>query len=178
MTEIVALSVEQIVDAFKTAGVSEKRLNRLQRTNIQTPLKGTFSELIFLSFKTDAGVELKYPALSVTDKDGKVVGNVAVGTILQGESIGKARKISQNNTNGFAGKWFHATKPISLIPGTSEAEQISNLIGRSYTAKQKPNTIIAKIAIDENNKPIFYETEDEAIAAVTNKDCYLFTLVD
>lgn len=175
MDEIKLTAVE-VLEAYKNAGLTEKRLNRAQATNTQMPSSGKFHSLDFATFKDDQGVERKYPVLIVVDAKGKKIGTVAVGTILQQISTGKARQI-KNESSEYKGQWFHAGKPLSSIPGMNEAEQVANLIGRSFKATEKRDTVIPKINI-VNNKPVFYTDEPTAVLAVENKDCYLIAITD
>lgn len=174
--DVVKVTAEQVIEAYKAAGLTEKRLNRAQATNTQMPNSGKFTELSFATFKDDKGVERKYPVLVVVNKDGKKIGTVAIGTILQQISTGKARLI-RNEKSDYVGQWFHAGKPLNAIDGMTEAEQVANLIGKSFTAKEKKDTVIPKINIVDG-KPVFYADEATAVLAVENKDCYSFNILD
>jgi len=174
--DAIKLSAEQVLEAYKSAGLSEKRLNRAQATNTQMPSSGKFQELGFSSFKDEKGVERKYPVLVVVNKDGKKIGNIAVGTIMQQVSTGKARLI-RNEKSDYFGQWFHAGKALNTVEGMTEAEQVSNLLGKSFTAKEKKDCTIPKINIVDG-KPVFYSDEATAVAAVENKDCYLINILD
>ena len=174
--DAIKLTPEAVIEAYKNAGLGEKRLNRAQQTNTQMPTAGKFQELSFSSFKDDKGIERKYPVLVVVNKDGKKIGNVAVGTIMQQVSTGKARLI-RNDKSEYFGQWFHAGKALNSIDGMTEAEQVANLIGKSFTAKEKKDTIIPKINIVDG-KPVFYSDEETAIKAVETKDCYVFNILD
>lgn len=175
--DAIKLTAEEILKAYVDAGLSTKRQNRAQATNTQMPAKGTFAKLDFSTYTTEKGEKIKYPVLVVMDANGKEIGNIAVGTILQQISANKARKVTRV-TSDYVGKWFHASRPLSVIPGNSEIEQISGLIGRTFVTKEKRDQVVSKIVLTAEGKAVLYDTETEALNAVENKDCYQIVLND
>lgn len=178
MEVIVTMTAQDVLDSYKDNGLSEKRRNRAQATNSQMPKSGTFSKLAYPKFKNEkTGEEVPYPVLVVVDKSGKEIGNIAIGTILQQISTGKARQV-RRATSEYVNKWFHAGRPLSEIAGLTEAEQVANLIGKSFTTKEMRDQVIGKLEFDNENKVIMYATEAEAVSAIDTKDCYKITVID
>ena len=112
----------------------------------------------------------------MVDDKGKEIGNVAIGTIRQQKATGKARKVTRE-TSEFFNKYFHAGANISTIEGANELEQVSNLIGKSFTTKELVDLPVPKIVL-KDKKVVMYDTEQEAIEAIEAKTCYQFTILD
>ena len=175
MEQIVTMTAEDVLKAYTEKGLSTKRLNRAQATNTQMPKAGTFSKLGFATFKNPkTEVETPYPVLYVIDAKGKEIGTIAVGTVLQQISSGKARQVKRVDSE-YVGKWFHAGRPLSSIPGLTETEQVAGLIGASFKTIEKRDERVGKLEF-KDEKVVMFETEAEAISATELKDCYQIIL--
>ena len=172
--DAIILTSEQVAD-FYTANFTKKRAERAQRNNSNVPTEGTFVELSKAVYKSEDGSENVYPVIKVADKNGAIIGEIAIGTLMQQKSAGKARKITRESSE-YVGKYFHVGTPISRYNGLNEIDIVSGLLGKSFKAKSLPDTIVPAIKI-VNGKPVMYETEETAIAAVDTKDCYQFTIL-
>ena len=175
--DVITMSTEQVLDAMKKMNLGDKRIARAERSNNTIPTKGIFAQLDKEVAKMPKG-DINYPVIRITDAKGKNIGFISFATIFQQKSAGKARKVGAANTNGYAGKYFHAGAPVSQLDGTSEAEQIANLMGKKFTAKLLSDVVIPALNFTEDNKVIMYNTEEEALLAVSTKDCYQFTVID
>ena len=172
--DAILLTVEQI-HQFYADNFSEKRVQRAQRNNSNVPTEGTFVELSKAVYKSEDGTENVYPVIKVVDKNGVLIGEIAMGTLLQQKSAGKARKITRESSE-YVGKYFHVGTPISRFNGLNEIDIVSGLLGKSFKAKVLPDTIVPAVKI-VNNKPVMYDTEADAVAAVDTKDCYKITIL-
>lgn len=172
--DAIILTVEQIHQFYKD-NFKEKRVQRAERNNSNVPTEGTFVELSKAVYKSEDGSENVYPVIKVADKNGKVIGEIAIGTLMQQKSAGKARKITRESSE-YVGKYFHVGTPISRYNGLNEIDIVSGLLGKSFKAKSLPDTIVPAIKI-VNGKPVMYENEAAAIAATDLKDCYQFTIL-
>ena len=170
----ILLTPEQIVEFYST-NFTKKRTERAQRNNSNVPNEGTFVELSKSVYKAENGTENVYPVLKVADKNGVLIGEIAIGTLMQQKSAGKARKITRESSE-YVGKYFHVGTPISRFNGLNEIDIVAGLLGKSFKAKAMPDTIVPAIKIVDN-KPVMYDTESDAIAAVDTKDCYQFTIL-
>ena len=169
-TEKIILTVEKLSELLTAKGVSDKRIERLTRSISSVPMEGTFSEVDVDTFTSDGKV-IKFPILVITDKKGERIGQISFGSLFQQQATGKARQIRRGENEG---KYFHAGANVSELKGSSEAEKIINLIGKSYKAESVSLDVPKLILVD--NKPIFYDSEEEAIQAIEAKDCFKFTV--
>lgn len=174
--KIIPMTAEQVKDFYKqTLMATDKRLNRAEATQQTMPKAGTFARLDKGTYKDAVtGKETLFPVLVVIDKNGKEIGNVAVGTIKQQKATGKARKVTRE-TSEYNGKYFHAGASITNLIGANELEQVSNLIGKSFTTKELLDLAVPKVTI-VNEKVVMYDTEAEAIQAIEAKTCYQFNI--
>lgn len=176
MEKVVVLTPEQVKAFYKDVlNVTEKRMNRAEATQTTMPKSGTFARLDKAVYKDEKGKETLYPVLVVIDKNGKEIGNIAVGTLRQQKASGKARKVTRD-TSEYVGKYFHAGLNLNDLPGSNELEQVSNLLGKSFTTKEIPDLEVPKINLTADGKVIMYDTEAEAIAAIEAKTCYQFKI--
>lgn len=177
-TEKIVKSIEEVQDFLKSEGVSEKRLSRLVRTNSVIPTSGVFFALATDTFTPEGGEPIKYPVFIIHDKAGKTgkeIGKISLSQVIQSISAGKARKIRNSAVATRIGKFFHVGKPLSELQGSSEAEIIVKLMGKSFTTTEVKDAIVPKLEM-KNNEPVFYDTEADALEAVENKDCLQFNI--
>ena len=172
--DAILLTVEQIHE-FYTANFSEKRVARAERNNSTIPSAGTFFELGKSVYKAENGSENVYPVIKIANDNGKVIGDIALGTLLQQKSANKARKITRESSE-YVGKWFHAGTPINEFEGLNEMEIIANLLGKKFKASVLKDVRVPAVKI-VNNKPVMYDTEEAALQAVDVKDCYKITIL-
>ena len=172
--DAILLTVEQI-HQFYADNFSEKRVQRAERNNSSIPSGGVFYELGYSVFKTEEGKEIKYPVIKIANDNGKVIGEIAMGTLMQQKSAGKARKITRESSE-YRGKWFHAGTPINDFEGKNELEVISGLLGKKFKTAVLKDVKVPAVKI-VNDKPVMYDTEADAIAAVDIKDCYKITIL-
>ena len=172
--DAILLTTEQVVE-FYTANFSKKRTERAQRNNSNVPTEGTFVELSKSVYKSEDGTENVYPVIKVADKNGVLIGEIAIGTLMQQRSTGKARKITRESSE-YVGKYFHVGTPISRFNGLNEIDIVAGLLGKSFKAKSLPDTIVPAVKI-VSGKPVMYDSEEAAIKAVDTKDCYQFTIL-
>ena len=184
---IVAMTSTEVLDAYKSNGVSEKRVNRAQQAFAQVPEKGIFGYLFFDEFKdSDTGAITKFPSIKILDLKGeKEIGKVSVGTLTQqiickkvaeapAESVLVCREI-KNPKSDYVGQWFLAGKPLSKLQGDSEIEIISNLIGKPYSAK-KVECFIPKVEISKAGTPVFAANKAACLLRFDVKDCHEFVV--
>lgn len=172
--DAILLTVEQI-HQFYADNFSEKRVQRAERNNSTVPGGGIFYELGYSVFKTEEGKEIKYPVIKVANDNGKVIGEIAVGTLMQQKSAGKARKITRESSE-YRGKWFHVGTPINDFEGKNELEVIYGLLGKKFKTAVLKDVRVPAIKI-VNDKPVMYDTEEAAVQAVDIKDCYKITIL-
>ena len=172
--DAILLTVEQI-HQFYADNFSEKRVQRAERNNSSIPGGGVFYELGYSIFKTEEGKEIKYPIIKVANDNGKVIGEIAVGTLMQQKSAGKARKITRESSE-YRGKWFHVGTQINEFEGKNELEVISGLLGKKFKTTIIKDVRVPAIKI-VNDKPVMYDTEEAAVQAVDVKDCYKITIL-
>ena len=172
--DAILLTVEQI-HQFYADNFSEKRVQRAERNNSSVPGGGIFYELGYSVFKTEEGKEIKYPVIKVANDNGKVIGEIAVGTLLQQKSANKARKITRESSE-YVGKWFHVGTAINDFEGKNELEVISGLLGKKFKTAVLKDVKVPAVKI-VNDKPVMYDNEADAIAAVDTKDCYKITIL-
>ena len=172
--DAILLTVEQI-HKFYADNFSEKRVQRAERNNSSIPGGGIFYELGYSVFKTEEGKEIKYPVIKVANDNGKVIGEIAVGTLMQQKSAGKARKITRESSE-YRGKWFHVGTPINDFEGKNELEVIYGILGKKFKTAVLKDVKVPAIKI-VNDKPVMYDTEEAAVQAVDIKDCYKITIL-
>ena len=172
--DAIILTVEQI-HQFYADNFSEKRVQRAERNNSSIPGGGIFYELGYSVFKTEEGKEIKYPVIKVANDNGKVIGEIAVGTLMQQKSANKARKITRESSE-YVGKWFHAGTQINEFEGLNEMEIIANLLGKKFKTSVLKDVRVPAVKIVDN-KPVMYDTEEAALQATDIKDCYKITIL-
>ena len=172
--DAILLTVEQI-HQFYADNFSEKRVQRAERNNSSIPGGGIFYELGYSVFKTEEGKEIKYPVIKVANDNGKVIGEIALGTLLQQKSANKARKITRESSE-YVGKWFHAGTPINDFDGLNELEIVAGLLGKKFKTTVLKDVRVPAIKI-VNGKPVMYDTEEDALKAIDVKDCYKITIL-
>lgn len=172
--DAILLTVEQI-HQFYADNFSEKRVQRAERNNSTIPNGGVFYELSKSVYKAEDGTENTYPVIKIANDNGKVIGEIAMGTLLQQKSTGKARKITRESSE-YRGKWFHLGTQINEFEGRNELEVISELLGKKFKVTVLKDVRVPAVKI-VNNKPVMYDSEADAIAAVDTKDCYKITIL-
>ena len=172
--DAILLTVEQI-HQFYADNFSEKRVQRAERNNSSIPGGGVFYELGYSVFKTEEGKEIKYPVIKVANDNGKVIGEIAIGTLMQQKSANKARKITRESSE-YVGKYFHVGTPINDFEGKNELEVISGLLGKKFKTAILKDVRVPAIKI-VHDKPVMYDTEEAALQAVDVKDCYKITIL-
>lgn len=172
--DAILLTVEQI-HQFYADNFSEKRVQRAERNNSTVPGGGVFYELAKSIYRTEDGKENEYPVIRIANDNGKVIGEIAMGTLLQQKSTGKARKITRESSE-YVGKWFHVGTAINDFDGLNELEIIAGLLGKKFKTTVLKDVKVPAIKI-VNGKPVMYDNEADAIAAVDTKDCYKITIL-
>ena len=172
--DAILLTTEQ-VHQFYTENFGEKRVQRAERNNSSVPGGGVFYELAKAVYKTEDGKENAYPVIRIANDNGKVIGEIALGTLLQQKSANKARKITRESSE-YVGKWFHVGTPINDFDGLNELEIIANLLGKKFKTVVLKDVRVPAVKI-VNNKPVMYDSEADAVAAVDIKDCYKITIL-
>ena len=172
--DAILLTVEQI-HKFYADNFSEKRVQRAERNNSTVPSGGVFYELSKSVYKAEDGSENTYPVIKVANDNGKIIGEIALGTLLQQKSANKARKITRESSE-YKGKWFHAGTQINEFDGLNEMEIIANLLGKKFKASVLKDVRVPAVKI-VNNKPVMYDTEEAALQATDIKDCYKITIL-
>lgn len=172
--DAILLTTEQ-VHQFYTENFSEKRVQRAERNNSSVPGGGVFCELAKSVYKTEDGKENVYPVIRIANDNGKVIGEIALGTLLQQKSANKARKITRESSE-YVGKWFHAGTPINDFDGLNEIEIVAGLLGKKFKTSVLKDVKVPAIKI-VNGKPVMYDTEEAALQAVDVKDCYKITIL-
>ena len=172
--DAILLTVEQIRQ-FYADNFSEKRVQRAERNNSTVPGGGVFYKLDKSVYKAEDGSENVYPVIKVANDNGKVIGEIALGTLLQQKSANKARKITRESSE-YVGKWFHVGTPINDFEGKNELEVISGLLGKKFKTAVLKDVKVPAVKI-VNDKPVMYDTEEDAVKAVDTKDCYKITIL-
>lgn len=172
--DAIILTVEQIHQFYKD-NFSEKRVARAERNNSTIPSGGVFYELSKSVFKTEDGKENVYPVIKIANDNGKIIGEIALGTLLQQKSANKARKITRESSE-YVGKWFHAGTQINEFEGLNEMEIIAGLLGKKFKTSILKDVKVPAVKIVDN-KPVMYDTEEDALKAVDVKDCYKITIL-
>ena len=172
--DAIILTVEQIHQFYKDS-FKEKRVQRAERNNSTIPAGGVFYKLDKSVYKAEDGSENVYPVIKIANDNGKIIGEIAIGTLLQQKSANKARKITRESSE-YVGKWFHVGTPINDFDGLNELEIIANLLGKKFKASVLKDVRVPAVKI-VNNKPVMYDNEADAIAAVDTKDCYKITIL-
>ena len=177
-TEKIVTSVEDIKEYLKESGVSEKRLERMQRVSTTIPTNGYFVALSTDTFVNEDKESIVYPVLIVHDKlvGGKKIGQISLAQIIQSIASGKARQIKNSPVQSRIGKFFHAGKRLSELQGESEADIILKLMGKKFTATEMPNLDVPKFERSADGEVKFYDTAEEAIQAIEHKDCLKFKI--
>ena len=173
--DAILLTVEQIHE-FYTANFSEKRVARAERNNSTVPGGGVFYELGYSVFKTEEGKEIKYPVIKISNDNGKVIGEIAVGTLLQQKSANKVRKITRESSE-YVGKWFHVGTAINEFEGKNELEIIAGLLGKKFKTSVLKDVRVPAVKI-VHDKPVMYDTEEAALQAVVVKDCNFIAVLN
>ena len=172
--DAILLTVEQVHQFYKD-NFKEKRVQRAERNNSTVPGGGVFYELSKSVYKAEDGSENEYPVIRIANDNGKVIGEIALGTLLQQKSANKARKITRESSE-YVGKWFHAGTPINDFEGLNELEIIANLLGKKFKTSVLKDVRVPAIKI-VNGKPVMYDSEEAAVQAVDIKDCYKITIL-
>ena len=172
--DAILLTVEQIHQFYKD-NFSEKRVQRAERNNSTVPSGGVFYELGKSVYKAEDGSENVYPVIKIANDNGKVIGEIALGTLLQQKSTNKARKITRESSE-YVGKWFHVGTPINDFDGLNELEIVAGLLGKKFKTTVLKDVKVPAIKI-VNGKPVMYDTEEAAVQAVDIKDCYKITIL-
>ena len=94
---------------------------------------------------------------------------------IPSQSTGKARKITRD-TSEYKGKYFHVGTQINEFDGRNELEVISELLGKKFKVTVLKDVRVPAVKI-VNDKPVMYDNEADAIAAVDTKDCYKITIL-
>ena len=139
--EIVIISAEEVVKAFESAGKSAKQIEQLKFELSTTPLTGRIQRFVtepkeFKTKDTDGkSVVQKYFVFEVADDKGKIIGDLPVSRpfdtyVNEGDYL----ICGENSTNkGKAMLRSHRMNELSGL-GKSKAEQIANMVGKSYSA--------------------------------------------
>ena len=172
--DAIILTVEQIHQFYKD-NFKEKRVQRAERNNSTVPGGGTFYELAKSIYKAEDGSENVYPVIRITNDNGKVIGEIALGTLLQQKSANKARKITRESSE-YVGKWFHVGTAINDFDGLNEIEIVAGLLGKKFKTTVLKDVKVPAVKI-VNGKPVMYDTEEAAVQAVDIKDCYKITIL-
>ena len=172
--DAILLTVEQVHQFYKD-NFGEKRVQRAERNNSTVPGGGVFYELAKSVYKTEDGKENEYPVIRVANDNGKVIGEIALGTLMQQKSANKARKITRESSE-YVGKWFHVGTPINDFDGLNELEIVAGLLGKKFKTVVLKDVKVPAIKI-VNGKPVMYDTEEDAVQAVDIKDCYKITIL-
>lgn len=177
-TEKIVTSVEDIKEYLKTNGVSEKRIERMQRVSTVIPTNGYFVALSTDTFVNEEKESIVYPVLIVHDKlvGGKKIGQISLAQIIQSIASGKARQIKNSPVPSRIGKFFHAGKRLSELQGESEADIILKLMGKKFTATEMQDLDVPKFERNADGEVKFYDTAEEAIKAIEHKDCLKFKI--
>ena len=177
-TEKIVTSVEDIKEYLKENGVSEKRLERMQRVSTTVPTNGYFVALSTDTFVNEDKESIVYPVLIVHDKlvGGKKIGQISLAQIIQSIASGKTRQIRNSPVASRIGKFFHAGKRLSELQGDSEADIILKLMGKKFTATEMPNLDVPKFERSADGEVKFYDTAEEAEQAIEHKDCLKFKI--
>ena len=172
--DAILLTVEQIRQ-FYADNFSEKRVQRAERNNSTVPGGGVFYKLDKSVYKAEDGSENVYPVIKVANDNGKVIGEIALGTLLQQKSANKARKITRESSE-YVGKWFHVGTAINDFDGLNELEIVAGLLGKKFKTAVLKDVKVPAVKI-VNDKPVMYDTEEDAVKAVDIKDCYKITIL-
>lgn len=172
--DAILLTVEQIHQFYKD-NFSEKRVQRAERNNSAIPSGGVFYELSKSVYKTEDGSENTYPVIKISNDNGKVIGEIALGTLLQQKSANKARKITRESSE-YKGKYFHVGTQINEFEGRNEMEIVAGLLGKKFKVTILKDVKVPAIKIVDN-KPVMYDTEEAALQATDVKDCYKITIL-
>ena len=177
-TEKIVTSVEDIKEYLTQNGVSEKRIERMQRVSTTIPTNGYFVALGTDTFVNEEKESIVYPVLIVHDKliGGKKIGQISLAQIIQSIASGKARQIKNSPVSSRIGKFFHAGKRLSELQGESEADIILKLMGKKFTATEMPNLDVPKFERSADGEVKFYDTAEEAVQAIEHKDCIKFKI--
>lgn len=173
--DAIILTVEQIHQFYKDS-FKEKRVQRAERNNSTIPAGGVFYKLDKSVYKAEDGSENVYPVIKIANDNGKVIGEIALGTILQQKSANKARKITRESSE-YVGKYFHVGTTINELDGLNEFEIIANLLGKKFKTTVLKDVKVPAVRI-VNGKPVMYDTEEDALKAIDVKDCYKITILE
>ena len=177
-TEKIVTSVEDIKEYLTQNGVSEKRIERMQRVSTTIPTNGYFVALSTDTFVNEDKESIVYPVLIIHDKlvGGKKIGQISLAQIIQSIASGKARQIKNSPVSSRIGKFFHAGKRLSELQRASEADIILNLMGKKFTTTEMPNLDVPKFERSADGEVKFYDTAEEAVKAIEHKDCLKFKI--
>lgn len=181
--EIIKLTPEQVKQSYQDNGISEKRIKNAENKLQNVPEKGIFASLGYEIFKTPEGQENKYPVFIVLNEEGKKIGTLSVGRIMDNylelDQNQKPVPVQVKNENSkYFKKWFLKSVPVNkeLISGKSELEVVSSLLGKSFGAKRLTDQLVQKITMADGVAMHFEDTATKAMKHVENKDVFQFTI--
>lgn len=159
--KIIAITKDEVIKAFEDAGMSEKAMKALKFEVAETPLKGTI-----VSFNTDPKVyeNSKYFTFNVENSEGVKVGEVSINRFFDSYVEEKKFLVVANGDN----KGKAMLKPLRINSlsrfGTSRADQIANLVGKSYTATKVGKRVLKSYDIAD----IFVPADTKGEVSATN----------
>lgn len=180
MEEIKNLSAEEISELLLNAGVKAATIEGLNFQRSEVPLKGIFASVGTVTAEIQ-GKDRTWAVINIIDKDKKHVGKVAFSRLFAGECVPLDKNDPSKGVKTFQIKKKDSAHMDKFMPttarlnnlteyGGSDTQIISNLLGKSYTAKVKEDCIVP----DLNDLNHIRETEEEASQAVTTKSLHLF----
>lgn len=164
--EIISLSPEEVVAAYKAANVNPNRVKTMNDKFTVVPDNFTVKELIFVDITVNGKENKNVPALRIGEDNTKYV---LVGQIRSQYTDKKtASKISKEGDN--KGKFLVVNNRYvnEFVEGLSEAEAVSYCIGKSFKASKAKDYPVYQPEY-KDGKPVYADTEAEALTGIKPK---------
>lgn len=158
--QIIPITRDQVISAFEDAGMSEKSIKALKFEASETPLEGRIFAFNPIPKVYEGN---KYFVFEV-EKNGIKVGEISVNRFFDSFVEEKNFLVVANGDN----KGKAMLKPLRINSlsrfGTSRADQIANLVGKSYKATKVGKRILKSYDVAD----IFVPTDTKGEVSATN----------
>ena len=155
MDTVKKISPAKVIEAYEKIGSSKKKLDSLSFKTEETPLEGTIIEFDSKPAEYEGN---KYFTFKVSCPDGQIR-KLSVNRLFDNEVVEGQYLVIKNEQN--KGKVMLKSIPVSgnlvRMLGNSQAERISNIIGKSYKAQR----ITSSVLIEYTPEKLFLKPEHE-----------------
>ena len=167
--------VKAVEDAYKTAKVSQPRIDGLNEKFQTVPDEFTVYGLVFPTLKIGEKEIPNVPAFAINEEGTKYL---PVGTFKQSYTDkDSASKITKEGDNKNKYLVVNNKKVHKFTEGLSEAEIIVFAQGKTFKAAKAKDYQVFQPKYDDNTKkPIYAGTADEAMAMVKPKSYRVITV--